>query len=455
MILKRQGKDRLQRTKLLFEKSFCELEDVKKNIRAQNVILIFGHIASFDKGSCSYLNCLAEHMPDYQFVLLSETPRLKEDNIKKIFLGEIAILHRAAINRGYDPYLCVDLDEESKHILDNNIFLSAAIVNLYARFPDMAQGYPEFLISYYYKYLKKALDIFEPQKVIIWNKFSATHDVMCHLCGLYKIQPVFMEFGVLPGTFSLETYGQMGESEVAIKYDEFLKKSVSEEEIKKAQEIINYIYESRLNRNIQPKNNELKKVYSRIIKGSPVITYFGQNDFESGLFPYNQTTRNLHSPIYKSSIEPLQDLAVFQEKYGWNVIFKPHPSMINYSNKETVPKNIIIAHDVDIHDLIDLSDVVITILSQCSYEALIRETPVIMLGYNQLKGKGCTYEAFERTRFEETLIEAVKSGLTETQKKAFAFHVAQLLKYYLYDDNINRRMRYGKTIEECLQFIKN
>ncbi|WP_335783115.1 hypothetical protein, partial [Campylobacter jejuni] len=97
---------------------------------------------------------------------------------------------------------------------------------------------------------------------------------------------------------------------------------------------------------------------------------------------------------------------------------------------------------------IDLADVVVTILSQSSYEALMRNKPVVMLGYTHLKHKNCTYEAFAKDDVEQILDKAIKDGFTEEMRKNFHSHIARLLKYYLYDDYVARKFKYGKKIED-------
>ena len=47
-------------------------------------------------------------------------------------------------------------------------------------------------------------------------------------------------------------------------------------------------------------------------------------------------------------------------------------------------------------------------------------------------------------QIESTITTALENGFSDTQKMAFRKHIAQLLKYYLYDDNREREIRYGK-----------
>jgi hypothetical protein len=73
-----------------------------------------------------------------------------------------------------------------------------------------------------------------------------------------------------------------------------------------------------------------------------------------------------------------------------------------------------------------------------------------MLGYTQSKGKDITYESFEKDKIEDTIKEAIDNGFTKKQQEAFVVHLAQVLKYYLYDDMTERRLRFGKPIPKSI-----
>jgi hypothetical protein len=119
---------------------------------------------------------------------------------------------------------------------------------------------------------------------------------------------------------------------------------------------------------------------------------------------------------------------------------------VRLEKKEDFPGNTIYIESGDINDLIDISDVVVTILSQTNYITMIRHKPVVMLGFNQSKGKGCTYEAFEKNKIEDAIQRAIRDGFTEDQRQAFLVHIAQLIKYYLYDDLQEREIRFGRRV---------
>lgn len=290
----------------------------------------------------------------------------------------------------------------------------------------------------------------QPAKVICHGSSIPFHIVLEHICKLHGVPVGFTHEGVIPGTYVIESEGEMGHSLPAIYSERFISLPVSKEEIEHTWKVWNYLFRSKLNRKIQPNNNCLAHVNSRLKKDQPTIFFAGQNDIGSHMVPYTEITKKYHSPIFQSSLEAAIYLANICAKYGWNFIYKPHPDYVQSEKADKLPPNTIFITKGDINALIDISDVTVTILSTTSYNALIRKKPVVMLGYNQTKGKRCTYEAFEKDNIEGAIKDALANGFTQDQQDAFLRHMAQCLKYYLYDDLQERPIRYGRPVPKSI-----
>ena len=434
---------------LKWEYALAELE---KTPVPEKSILFLGHIASFDKGTCQYLNRLQQRLsPSYDMCLLSETPYLTKAKIQKKISFPVLILPNASFADAYDKNLPLLLTEEQQKQIKNHPAIAFAAKHLRQQFPDMGEGYPQRLAIYFYEYFRKALDHFHPVGVLVWNQFTAMHRLMASLCEEQGIPVVYMEFGVLPGTFCFDAKGQMGESLMAQQRQEFFLEKLSKRDLEKADEVLNYLRETRLNRNQQPREQSFDCLQRRLKSKEPVILYCGQSDFESGLCPDQETRILLHSPIFSNSYEPVLFLSQLAQKNRWNLLVKQHPGMIAmghiFSSSQSNEYEDV--SEMNLHQLLDLADVVVTILSQCSYEALIREKPVVMLGYNQLRFKNCIYQAEEKSQVERKILEALEYGYTSEMREAFQQHVAAMLKYYLYDDEVPRNLRFGKCLDEA------
>lgn len=310
-------------------------------------------------------------------------------------------------------------------------------------------------IYYYYYYLKEALRWIEPRIVVIWNTMGAYHSVAEYVCKTLGIPVIRAEHGLLPNTYSFDTLGEMGESAPAVYTKEFKSLSITWEEYTEAGEIWNYIRDNGANRRTQWKGN-IEDIKRCLKEGNPIIFVAGQNDVASGLYPYTEEVQKYRSPIFASSTQSVIALGELAAKNQWNLIYKPHPYvLLSEEERRSLPDNIILAEGIGINYLIELADVVVTIVSQTAYMALLHDTPVLMLGYIQLRDKGCTYQAFAEAAIEPELKAALRNGFTLEQREAFQRHIAQLVKYYLYDDYCDRPLRYGKPYPTGMDELMN
>ena len=420
-------------------------------------IVFSGHILEFDKGTCAYLNQIEKAIPEAEMILLSHAVTIPhEKSYQLLNFMHYTLPFTASLNR-YDKNIDVEISEEAYNTIQKKDYLQLAIERLTSRHKDMGVGYPEMLVYCLYKYFDEFLAHFTPDVVVLWCDFFCGHNFLNDMCKERDIEVIFMEFGALPGTFAIEQNGQMGESDVAVKYEEFLQKEITEKELVHAEDILAFLKESKLNRRPQQKTDALEKIASKYMPGRPTIVYFGQNDYEAGIKPYTTKSQKFHSPIFKSSDEAAHYLARMTKRNKWNFIYKPHQMMVRVGEclEKSFDNATIWIGDSDINELIDLADVCITTVSQCGYISLIREKPLIMLGYTQLRGKQCNYEAFNKEQIELAIEKALQSGYTLEQRKQFQKHVAQLLKYYLFDDEVERELPFGQPVESAVKLFKD
>lgn len=313
-------------------------------------------------------------------------------------------------------------------------------------------------VYYYYRYLSEVLKWIEPRSVFIWNAMGPYHSIAEYVCTSLGFPVVRAELGVLPNTYTFDTLGEMGKSAPAVYAKEFEALPVTQEEYTGAGEIWSYIRDSGANRKIQWKGN-IDEIKNKLMIGKPTIFLAGQNDDGSGLYPYTNEARQHRSPIFNSSTQSAITLGELAAKNQWNLIYKPHPYvLLSEEERRSLPDNIILAEGIGINYLVDLADVVVTIVSQTAYMALLHDTPVLMLGYIQLRDKGCAYQAFTEKAIEPELKAALRDGFTQEQRASFQKHIAQLVKYYLYDGYCDRRLRYGQpyptSLEELMSLEK-
>lgn len=396
---------------------------------------------------------IEQKMEKVKFIYLDE--QMKPENEKECWAHHY--MPRALRASGYDPFIRYKLTKEMKNTIHTDPNVKQAANLLYQRqSKDMSYSYACALACYYDRVYRAMIGHYKPKAMVIWCKFPALHALCDSICKEKGIIPLYMEYGSLPGTFALEKGGQMGESNIAINYRSFRDLPVTEDEMETAAVVLKYLRNSRLNRNEQFQNNEaIEKLKKLLNQQWSTVLIAGSNDFDSGLIPYDAHVREFHSPMFENSLAAVKHLAKLAEKMHFNLIYKPHPAMYAHTSVNDLPDQVLLVKDVDINEIIDIADVVVTIVSQVGYISCIREKATLTLGYNQLRGKGATYEAYSLESIPQQLEIALQKGFTGEMADCFQKHVSQMLCYGLYDDLTNRPIRYGRSPEQAAHVIRH
>ncbi len=309
----------------------------------------------------------------------------------------------------------------------------------------------EYTVKLLYEYILNAIEFLGVKTIIMTGSVMVHHVMLTHICQKKGLRVIYTHQGIIPGTLAFDTTGEIGKSVPTLYFNEFKKLPVSQSETEMASEVLEYLRDSGLSRKVQPKDRWREKAEEKLIKDRPIILCLGQNDIFSHMVPYDEESKEYYSPIFGSSEEALFYLAAICEKNRWNLLYKPHPMYADRTYVEKAPQNVIYIPYGNINEMIDYCDVAVTILSTVNYICLIRRKPIVMLGYNQTNGKGCTYEAYDKNRIEDCIKEALEKGYSDEQHKAFVRHVAQCLRYYLYDDLQHRKLEYGKKVPDSIE----
>ena len=330
-------------------------------------------------------------------------------------------------------------------------------VELYARQMDddpayeMIKGNNIDKIVMIILYTERMLDIINPEIMIIMDSVQPIHRIIRDVAEKKGITMIYTHAGVVPGTVAFDLGGEVGESIPSLYPEAFKQLAVDANEIEFAQKVVNYLFQSRANRKKQPDKYTVSDLINLIDSNKKTIFFAGQNDVRSYMVPYSKKTQQYYSPVFSSSVEAANYIADICNDEDWNIVYKPHPMYKKNNEREMLSDSIIYIDECDINDLIDISDLTVTILSSINYISLIRNTPVLMLGYGWLKGSGCTYEAFDASQIHDQLKKAMHYGYTKEQKESFFRHMAQCLKYYVYDDNKCRELRYGRKLPDKIE----
>ena len=433
-------------TEELQAQSACFLDKLRitEGIPSKKVLLLGRLNGEHKKNVSFYLNRWAEYDREHDWIFLSESALGERcEWFQSMEILTMPGLFLQNQYKGNAPIL-----NEPKGDID--ICLKEAAYAMQFKMEGMPIEYALSICQRAEKFYHQVLEILQPDKVYIWNAFTPLHKVFAKVCREKRIEVTYVENGVLPGTLAFDKHGQMGESFPAIYHKEFQQIPVSIEEQRHAEKVIAFLKDSGLNRYRQKEDADfIQSIKDKLLPNRPVILFAGGLDHMSGLVPHNERARKYHSPIFGTSEEAAQYLKELAKRNKWNLIYKAHPWLP--SDMESDESGFLCINKGNINDLIDLCDVVVTIVSQVSYLALIRNKPAVMFGYIQLRQQGCTYEAFEREKILDILSEAVRDGLQEEMSEAFVSHVARLEKVYLFDDMTEKGRHIGRDISKQAQ----
>ena len=107
-------------------------------------------------------------------------------------------------------------------------------VKLQAEHDDVTEDIMAGNLFKYKTFINSILKNYDPELCIIWHQFRGRHIILSELCKTCNIPYLFTEFGILPGTIAFDSEGQMAESWVTQKADEFKNLPVSKDDLKSA-----------------------------------------------------------------------------------------------------------------------------------------------------------------------------------------------------------------------------
>lgn len=391
-------------------------------IRPGDVVMFSGHMFFGPQLDC--VRRLSEENPECQHVVLDE--RTTEDGhfsyaSPVMRIGGNLWIARAPEILWKDAYHKFEDVEAGRGEPELTGYCAAAAQNLRRRHYDMGEGYPEEVVREAHRYFSGVIEALEPRLVVMWNQFHAVHTVLDGVCGDMGVPRAYMEFGPLPHTYVVDDLGQMGRSRVAA-MGAGDAGPPDPRGLETARATVAGFREQLHAR------GDLK------MGGRPAVLYVGQNDCESGMVPYTDESRAFHSPVFRNTAEGLERLSEICRSRGWSLTFRPHPIYSRFELMKGCRRLARVDGESRLADQIASCDVVVTILSSSAYTALALDKPVVMLGYTQLRGKGCTYEAFDGGSVEAALDAALRDGLTEEMRSRFLEHVSHIQSSYLYED---------------------
>ncbi|BAM02596.1 hypothetical protein [Phycisphaera mikurensis] len=245
---------------------------------------------------------------------------------------------------------------------------------------------------------------------VVWNQFSAVSRAVVAVCERRGVPVRYAHEGVLPGSLVIEAGGQMADSPLAQQAAD--PPPVTDAELAATRAYLVRVAAARTSR--KPPEQAADAAALDGLEG-PVLFYAGQNDEAAGFWPRSLPRARHHSPSFASTEDALAALQEVARVRRFTVLFKPHPSRRERHGDRPLggvldPAVTRYAPGADVFGCIDRADAVATIVSQVAYLALIRATPVLLLGRMPLTGWGCCTELAARDRLPAAVGAALAGG---------------------------------------------
>jgi glycosyltransferase involved in cell wall biosynthesis len=230
---------------------------------------------------------------------------------------------------------------------------------------------------------RETLSFLKPDVVIVWNGMADIRGMIGCFLAKQKVPFFYAEKGMLPESWYIDENGINAECSLN---SSFLEHNFSSEEVEKTKKYIQNVIESGSSAWEQPERirerGKLKQSLS-IGPDSKMILFPGQVDEDVNV------TRFSGFKNVADAVKLILD-SMPEKTY---LVVKPHPkskekSKISLAELPLNYKNLRIIDNINVWDIIDECDLVISINSTVAFEALLRKKKVILLGDGVLSKTG-------------------------------------------------------------------
>lgn len=247
-----------------------------------------------------------------------------------------------------------------------------------------------------------------PSVVLVWGS-SLPQSVVLQQLALQQGRPCWvLERGLLPGTLMLELFGHGGCSELnwSFTIQQTLQKSKETNLFAAAQ--------SAYKKNRASKYSQAGVADPAVLRqrfnpdGRKIVSLLLQHDGATAMAPDDYLGARVHAPEIPSSTDAIRALSeVLSQNPACRLIVKPHPmDQDDYSHLENA--QVTVSREVNLHALIEASDVVACQSSSTQFEALLYEKPILLLAHSPLAGKGVAYEPRRKIGLADALHAALE-----------------------------------------------
>jgi tetratricopeptide (TPR) repeat protein len=272
------------------------------------------------------------------------------------------------------------------------------------------------------RFVRALLQNLQPGLVLAWDSTSPMAQILHSACVEMGFPSQYLDRGLLPETLMVESRGTMGLSDVRAHWLAH-RLPCSAYNLETFERIRAYYLARKPLEHEQPPYGaggaELRR--SLGLQNKRAVVFFGHHDLESPS-PAANTHRSYHSPGFASTDDFLMSLsAEVQRRPQTTLLFNPHP--LDTDSHVTAEKaGIRIVRNVNLHALIEASDVVAAQFTTSQFEAVLYDKPILLAACSPWWGRNATYEVPCKNDLGSALDAALKlEGWSERFENARAF----------------------------------
>ncbi|EIJ6694540.1 TPA: glycosyltransferase [Escherichia coli] len=232
---------------------------------------------------------------------------------------------------------------------------------------------------------------------------------------------LFVERGLLPDSYVIDSQGVNFKSNIAGSYTPLLTK----ERYDRAEAYIEKFINS---------NSSIVNLNQKIIDNkNDIIALLKLNKNGYIFFPEQiegDSNIILNSPRFKNMTDVANELLISAKSLNLSLVIRQHPE--NKNNNIKYPKDVIICNDIHIHSLLRNSEFNVTINSTTGLESLLLKKPTFVLGNSIYSGKGFTFDVRNSEEIVNKYITYFSSEeILQKQRNLFYAFLSYLLSDYL------------------------
>lgn len=273
--------------------------------------------------------------------------------------------------------------------------------------------------------------------VLIWGHHGTTFHLLEQFCRRVEVKMVYANWGDLPNTYCFDTKGVYGDSSVVKLRSEFSMLPILESERKKTEKLV----ASWLAFKVTDRVYSIEGVFPGNGPSDSRKTIYvnGIDEIDSGIIPRNTAISLRYSPKYETNAEVLEHVAKIAEKEGWQVLYKDHPNVALRGGSRSIGnrafgENVTILGNIDIHEVLKRSNIVVSLPSKTTILALAYNKPVVQLGRYIIQHDDLKFGLYDGSDLEESLKTAMKSSLVGgVDLDSFYDFLTRLRIHYLFD----------------------